>query len=290
MTSIAIPLPRAGRIWRTRRPREPRGSYVARAWMQVQQILEANRVIRLAAYAMRASDAVYVNLAAQLAPERAMLLRAHAAQNPRFANDASTFAQRSTLPPAAVSGAMRRLIRPRGAVGTPRLAPDPRFTHGDSFRGLADGELTAAPPNDRQRPDDRRRRRRQGSRHPMPPPVVASMLRPHSSCYTGAIEHGGFSEPSRGFAALAFAAFVRTRVRSRRSPRAERQPASASSRPRSSSRAKSRTHAVRSAGARRRSRFVETDPVAPVQPTGGHPGHHDHERTSESPNAVRSRR
>ncbi|HKW08960.1 MAG TPA: hypothetical protein VJO33_01195, partial [Gemmatimonadaceae bacterium] len=40
--------------------RENQEGYVARAWAQVQKVLEANRLIRLAAYAMRASEAVYV--------------------------------------------------------------------------------------------------------------------------------------------------------------------------------------------------------------------------------------
>ena len=49
---------------------ENQENYVARAWTQVQKVLEANRLIRLAAYAMRASEAVYVNLAAKFSPER----------------------------------------------------------------------------------------------------------------------------------------------------------------------------------------------------------------------------
>jgi hypothetical protein len=49
---------------------ENQEDYVARAWSQVQKVLEANRLIRLTAYAMRASAAVYSNFAAKFTPER----------------------------------------------------------------------------------------------------------------------------------------------------------------------------------------------------------------------------
>ena len=127
--------------------REQQENYVARAWAQVQKVLEANRIIRLAAYAMRASEAVYGNLAATFAPERTLTFFAPTLRKVR---GSPTTLQRllddSTLPPAAVSGAMRRFIRPRGAVAKRIALADPAFSHSTLVRGLADGTLEAAPP------------------------------------------------------------------------------------------------------------------------------------------------
>ena len=87
---------------------------MARAWAQVQAVLEANRLIRLAAYAMRASEAVYLNLAAQFTPERAVSFFAPTLRKVRGSpTTLHHLLGESTLPPAAVSGAIRRLLRPR---------------------------------------------------------------------------------------------------------------------------------------------------------------------------------
>jgi hypothetical protein len=121
--------------------------YVSRAWAQVQRILEANRRIRLIAYAMQASQAVYGNLAAKLAPEEKVVFFAPVLSKVR--GSATTLRHQlgeSTLPPAAVSGALRRLSRARGPVGRRLLAADASFSHGGLVRGMAEGRLVAAPP------------------------------------------------------------------------------------------------------------------------------------------------
>jgi hypothetical protein len=126
---------------------ENQENYVARAWSQVQKVLEANRLIRLAAYAMRASEAVYLNLAAKFSPERTVTFFANTLRKVR--GSPTTLAHlmnESTLPPAAVSGAMRRFIRPRGAFARRIASADPAFTHEKLVTGLADGTLNAAPP------------------------------------------------------------------------------------------------------------------------------------------------
>ena len=127
--------------------RENQESYVARAWSQVQKVLEANRVIRLASYAMRASEALYANLGAKLVPERAMAFFAPVLRKIRGSpTTLQHLMAGSTLPPAAVSGAMRRLVRPRGVVGRRIASVDLTFSFGALVRGLAEGKLTAAPP------------------------------------------------------------------------------------------------------------------------------------------------
>ena len=127
--------------------RENQASYVARAWAQVQKVLAANRVIRFTAFAMRASEVVYANLAATFAPEKAV---AYFSPVLRKIRGSPTTLQHllttSTLPPAAVSGAMRRALRPRGAVARRVAGADANFSHGTIIRGLAAGDLTAAPP------------------------------------------------------------------------------------------------------------------------------------------------
>ena len=127
--------------------RENQESYVARAWSQVQKVLEANRLIRLAAYAMRASEAVYANLGAKLADESAVSFFAPLLRKVRGSPTTLLHAMTaSTLPPAAVSAAMRRLVRPRGAVGRRLAAADASFTLGALVHGRANGSLSAAPP------------------------------------------------------------------------------------------------------------------------------------------------
>jgi hypothetical protein len=121
--------------------------YVARAWAQVQKILEANRRIRLVAWALQASRALHANLGARLAPEQKLVFFEPLLRKVR--GSATTLQHQltdSTLPPAAVSGAMRRLVRPRGAVGRRAAAADPAFSHAGLVHGMADGDLTAAPP------------------------------------------------------------------------------------------------------------------------------------------------
>jgi hypothetical protein len=121
--------------------------YVARAWSQVQKVLDANRLIRLIGWAMRASDAVYRNFAAKMPVEQKLVFFSPLLSKVR--GSPTTLAHQlreSTLPPAAVSGAMRRLVRPRGPIGRRVLAGDAGFSHATLVRGMAEGTLEAAPP------------------------------------------------------------------------------------------------------------------------------------------------
>ncbi len=127
--------------------RENQESYIARAWAQVQNVLAANRVIRLVAYAMRASQTVYANFAATLPPERSIAFFAPVLRKVLGSpTTLQNLLNASTLPPSAVSAAMRRLIRPRGAIARRIATADAAFSHGALVNGLAANTLTAAPP------------------------------------------------------------------------------------------------------------------------------------------------
>jgi hypothetical protein len=127
--------------------RENQESYVARAWAQVQAVLQANRIIQLAAYAMRVGESVYRNLAASFTAEHAVSYFGPVLSKVRGSpTTLRHLLNASTLPPAAVSGAMRRLLRPRGVIARRVAAADAAFTHDALVRGLATGTLTAAPP------------------------------------------------------------------------------------------------------------------------------------------------
>ena len=126
--------------------RENQEGYVSRAWAQVQTVLEANRLIRLAAYAMRASEAVYVNFAANLAPAELVTFFSGTLRKVRGSpTTLHHLLGESTLPRAAVSGAIRRALRPRGPLARRVVQADSAFSLGALVSGLADGSLTAAP-------------------------------------------------------------------------------------------------------------------------------------------------
>jgi len=110
----------------TRVIQENQEGYVARAWRQVQKVLEANRLIHLSAWAMHASQAVFSNLGARLGAAQAVTLMAPLLSKVRGSpTTLHHLLAESTLPPAAVSGAMRRMVRPRGPVGRRLAAADP---------------------------------------------------------------------------------------------------------------------------------------------------------------------
>jgi len=126
--------------------REHQENYVARAWNQVQKILEANRVIHFAACAMRVSETVYTNLAARLPAAQSVTFFASVLRKVRGSpTTLQHLLNQSTLPASAVSGAMRRLIRPRGGVAKRIAAAHPSFSYATVVQGLADGTLSAAP-------------------------------------------------------------------------------------------------------------------------------------------------
>ncbi|HKZ12722.1 MAG TPA: hypothetical protein VJL81_02640 [Solirubrobacterales bacterium] len=121
--------------------------YVARAWAQVQKVMEANTRIRLVNWAMRVGQAQQTNLAAGMATTSKLIFFSPLLGKVR--GSPTTLRgqlDESTLPAAALSGAMRRLLRPRGPVGGRLTAADSSFSHAALVEGMAAGQLTAAPP------------------------------------------------------------------------------------------------------------------------------------------------
>ncbi|MEP6691195.1 MAG: hypothetical protein ABJD07_08555 [Gemmatimonadaceae bacterium] len=270
--------------------RENQEGYVARAWSQVQTVLEANRLIRLAAYAMRASEAVYVNLAARLAPEQALAFFAPVLRKVRGSpTTLQHLVGESTLPPAAVSGAMRRLMRPRGAIARRIAAADARFTHGALVRGLASGRLTAAPP--KQPAKDLMTDTAVVDKLPAPPRpaprpwwirnlmlglVIVLLL-----LALWALSTGTWTIPTV-LAVLAIVVYVALNAwfgKPRPSPSATTGPASIV-------RPADVAAALRAAPPRDAFRFVESDPVVTAQPRAGTQITTAIEKSSASPNAV----
>jgi hypothetical protein len=128
---------------------ENQENYVARAWTQVRRILEANSAVRLLSYAMEASRAVHENFAQKLPPAEVVAYLAPLMRKVRGSE--TTLAHQlkgSTLPPAALCGAMRRMVRPRGAIARRIRRVYPGFTHAELITGMADGRegFSAAPP------------------------------------------------------------------------------------------------------------------------------------------------
>ncbi len=270
--------------------RENQEGYVARAWTQVQKVLEANRLIRLAAYAMRASEAVYVNLAARFAPEQALSYFSPVLRKVRGSpTTLQHLLGESTLPPAAVSGAMRRLMRPRGAVARRVARADQRFTHGALVRGLADGRLTAAPPKRSPKElmtDETAAHQLSTPTPPAPRPwwirnLMLVLIIVLVLLALWALSKATWMMPL-ALAALALAAYVVARSWLA----APTPPASAPSGPASIVRPAEVASAVRNAPARDAFRFVESDPVVAPQPRAGTQVTTTTERTSAAPNAV----
>jgi hypothetical protein len=131
----------------TRVIQEGQEGYVARAWEQVKRILEANRQIRLVGWAMQVSTVLYASFAQRLdAAEKVVFFGPLLS---KVKGSPTTLAHQmgeSTLPPAAVSGTMRRLLRPRGPIARRAGAADGGFSHAGLVEGMAEGTLTAAPP------------------------------------------------------------------------------------------------------------------------------------------------
>jgi hypothetical protein len=121
--------------------------YMAAAWAQIGQVLEANRAIRLARLARDVSASWYRRTVLRLteqAPERVLALTAPV--HGRIVAGGTTLAHRrrtSRLPESAVSGTMRRLLRPRGPLA--RRLPGTAAPLPEALAGLATGRLTTAP-------------------------------------------------------------------------------------------------------------------------------------------------
>jgi hypothetical protein len=121
--------------------------YMARAWQQVQRILEANRLALFASFSLYFAEAVKKNFISKLDSRKAVVFFSPLLK--KIKGSPTTLHQQmldSAVPPASVSPAFRRLIRPRGAYFRKLSAVDPAFTHGSLLKDLNDGRVSAAPP------------------------------------------------------------------------------------------------------------------------------------------------
>ena len=121
--------------------------YMARAWAQVQRILDANRLALFASFSLHFAEAVKTNFISKLDARKALVFFSPLLR--KIKGSPTTLHQQmldSPVPPAAVSPAFRRLMRPRGAYFRKLAAADPTFSHGGLLQDLNDGKVSAAPP------------------------------------------------------------------------------------------------------------------------------------------------
>ncbi len=123
-------------------------SYMKLAWEQIGDIVSMNRKIAFLQLSVKASDALYARKLTPLATEHVLAVAAPVMTKVMGSPvTVHTLVARSRLPRAALGGAMRKQLRPRGSLarrtfGTPgRVDPLVR-----TIAGLNSGELTAAPP------------------------------------------------------------------------------------------------------------------------------------------------
>ena len=122
-------------------------NYMARAWRQVQKILEANRKILFASFAMHFSDRLSANFAVKLDAPNTVLFFSPLLKKIRGSpTTLQQQMQQSLIPTASVSPAMRRMIRPRGAYAKKLAAADASFSHAKLVTDLDDNKVSAAPP------------------------------------------------------------------------------------------------------------------------------------------------
>lgn len=268
--------------------REHQENYAARAWNQVRKILEANRIIFFVAYGMRLSEVVYTNLAAKLPPAQAVTFFSSLLRKVRGSPTTLQFLMnQSTLPPAAVSGALRRLIRPRGSVGKRIAGAHPAFSHAAVVTGLADGTLSAAPPKSPAEDlvTDR------GAVNQIPsttlPGWLQSLVRNRWLVFfllvilallVGLI--GGSWMAAIALGAIAIGWVIAAERLARRHP-----PGSATG-PGAMTTPEAVAESLEATPSRSGFTFVETDPVVPPQPGGGTQVTTTTETTSDSANAV----
>ena len=122
--------------------------YMRRAWEQIGDVLGLNRKIAFLQVSIKASDALYARQLTALPPARALAVTAPVMTKVLGSPvTVDTLVARSRLPRAALSGAMRKQLRPRGQLARRTFGP-PRAVDpiAQTIAGLNDGTLTAAPP------------------------------------------------------------------------------------------------------------------------------------------------
>jgi len=132
---------------------ENQESYMKLAWEQIGDIIAMNRKIAFLQVSMKASTALYTKNVVSLPTEYALAVTAPVMRKVMGSPvTVHNLVQRSRLPRAALSGAMRKQLRPRGQLAR-RTFTARGSVPGDGVQplaamiaGLNAGKLTAAPP------------------------------------------------------------------------------------------------------------------------------------------------
>ena len=122
--------------------------YMRKAWAQAKTVLEANAQIKKTAFYMKVGMAITVRTLSVL-PKSQFLAMSKPVMSKVMGSPKTILHQigESHLPPAMFSGALRRLVRPRGAF-TKKLGVARKFSYDDVVQRVAAGTATAAPPRD----------------------------------------------------------------------------------------------------------------------------------------------
>lgn len=122
-------------------------SYVAQAWKQVEKILEANRKILFISFSMNVAQAIKENFTSKLTTGKTLLFFSPLLKKVKGSPTTLQYQlEESLVPPAALSSALRRILRPRGAYFKKIATADPMFSHTGMLNDLNDGKISAAPP------------------------------------------------------------------------------------------------------------------------------------------------
>jgi hypothetical protein len=128
--------------------REHQEEYMRLAWEQIGEVLTVNHKIRRVQLAIKAAAAAYTRTVSALPAERATILTA-----PTFGKVLGSpttlraLVNGSVVPRAAVSPALRKQLRPRGALARRLLPAGERMTGAASvLAAVSAGKISAAPP------------------------------------------------------------------------------------------------------------------------------------------------
>ncbi|QHV95035.1 hypothetical protein [Spirosoma endbachense] len=120
--------------------------YMRKAWQQIGDVLSANQKIRFSQLAMLTSIQLHLKHLASLDDTLRLALTGQLHKKVR--NGATTVhfqVQQSLLPVASVSGAFRKLVRPRGLMAKRLEMSTPVRSFTGLIQGMNTGKLTAAP-------------------------------------------------------------------------------------------------------------------------------------------------
>ena len=156
--------------------------YVARAWAQVQKVLDINRAIRFASSRWQVGEAIQKAFVSYLPP--AEMLTVFAPVMKKVKGSPTTLHHQLRESRSAAGGdepALRRMIRPRGAYGRRLRAADPQFTQAALVADLNDerGQRGAAQAG--AAATDHRRKIADTLPAPAMPPWLRSLIR-HRRC------------------------------------------------------------------------------------------------------------